>query len=435
MVSMIEAFLVPKSIVSRNQVKILYKPHEDGDDESRGLLKLKTRAPAAGFNLQKALRDGEDKKETGMNTELIKALFLNQIIILILGVGISLGTVLWHEGFDALMSPWTVFQWGSSEFDAIALSGNPIILGTISAIPALLFSNLIESSDRREFANINFSTIIMVLTLFGRRSSPPTEFIPEEFREKKVITTKAYEVLGTSIALSAVTGICEETVFRLLLPSLLIRYMGLNTILSLVVQSALFGIGHTQPGSPIKENAIIIALQGINGLWFGAIFLAFGLPTSMTAHAVFDFIVFYKTWSDANAQIEYADQMYSKPLPPELEKAVREALAEAPSNNLNPRIISFVRRLFFTFDFDKNKTLSLSEVRKGLSYQALQRKSAPPPQEQIDALFNQVIASRAKYSNAHFSKSQEDRLDLSDFIRLISLSTQQSRLAAGARSV
>jgi membrane protease YdiL (CAAX protease family) len=116
----------------------------------------------------------------------------------------------------------------------------------------LAFSNFIENSDNPNFANINFSTIIMCLTLFGRRKAPPQDLIPPELRDKPIATTKPLDVAIQSFVLASTTGFCEETVFRQLVPGLIAYYTGNNFLYPLIGQALLFGIGHVQPGTSGK---------------------------------------------------------------------------------------------------------------------------------------------------------------------------------------
>ena len=74
---------------------------------------------------------------------------------------------------------------------------------------------------------------------------------------------------------------------------------------------------------------------------------------------------------------------------------------------MDPRVFSAVKRLFYIFDFDKNKTLSKAEVRKGFSYLALEKAGNPPPQKEVDTLFD-----------TYTSEKDKNRLSFVDFLRL-----------------
>lgn len=290
------------------------------------------------------------------------------------------------------------------------------------------------SHQKRAFANVNFSTIVMSLTLFGRRSAPPPEFVPLEQRGTQFVTTQSSDAALMSLYLSIVTGFCEETVFRRELPALLVQLTGGNVSLALLGQALLFGLGHGNPGSPAAENAIVMGLQTFNGLGFGLLYVASGgdIVPCILAHALYDFVTFFKTWMDANGQIEYSETMFRKPLPPDEERKLQQLIrAAAAGKNVDPRVYPTIKRLFYTFDFDKNESLSLSEVRKGIAYMALERAGTPPPQEQVDALFRAVVQARDPTIDA---ATPRDRLSLSDFFRLYSAMMQQRGPAVTASS-
>jgi len=242
--------------------------------------------------------------------------------------------------------------------------------------------------------------------------------LPPQLKGKEIPTTKTADVFLQSFALSTVTGFCEEAVFRRELPALISLYTGGNNGLSLLGSSLLFGLGHASKGMRLQENAVMVSTMSIIGLGLGLIYMFSGgdVVPCMIAHAVYDFVTFFKTWLDANAQIEYADKLYKQPLPQETEKEVQRIL-RSRKNKISPRLYNAARRLFFVFDFDKNMSLSKSEVRKGISYLALEREANPPPQSEIDRLITYIIQTRDDYA----SETDENRLSFPDFVRLISM--------------
>jgi hypothetical protein len=275
----------------------------------------------------------------------------------------------------------------------------------------------------------------MTMTLFGRRKEPPSDFIPENYPIRPFPTTPAWDVVVQSLYLSVVTALCEETVFRRCIPAVIVSYTG-STAVALLGQAALFGLGHANRKSPRNENSIVVGLQFLNGLGNGLLYLLSGgdLLPCVVSHALYDFVTFYGTWMSSNGQLEYAEQMYCEPLDPDLEDQVRELLAQSGllsgKGKLDPRMYRTLKRLFYVFDFDQNKALSLSEVRKGVAYMALERHGVPPPQEQIDALFRAAVEARQELSSttvmlggegvpkATQQSRGEDRLTFVDFLRL-----------------
>jgi Ca2+-binding EF-hand superfamily protein len=106
--------------------------------------------------------------------------------------------------------------------------------------------------------------------------------------------------------------------------------------------------------------------------------------------------------------------MYLEPLEPDLEKEVSKI-------KIDPQVLKAIKRLFYTFDFDKNKTLSLSEVRKGFAYMAIEKQGKPPKQEELDAMFQKV------------ADPNTERLSFPGFLRMFSMTmTKKGRFAVAA---
>ncbi|KAL3913034.1 MAG: hypothetical protein SGILL_006650 [Bacillariaceae sp.] len=398
----------------------------DQADEDATLLKVQSKLPP-NFDARKALSKEEKHEETlspnvpstGMNTQFIVALLLNQALILAIATAVGAAVLFFNQGPSAFSNLPEILHWeglsGSSPglFD-LALTPQRIVFGVIGSIPLLINNFLIEQSDKRIFANINFSTITMVMTLFGRRSQPDPTFLPDRLKGRTFATTSWPQALAASIVLSVVTGFCEETVFRREVAGVLGQcFLNHNVGLILLAQAFLFALGHVQPNASSSrgENAVLIGLQLINGLGFGAIYLLAGgdIVPAMIAHALYDFIDFFKVWWDANGQLEYAEKMWKTDLPPEDRSEVERILREM-GMSMNDNQYKRLRRLFYTFDFDKNRTLSRSEVRKGIAYMAVERAGTPPKTEEVDFVFDQVNASGS------------DRLSFPDFLNLIMLS-------------
>jgi len=414
---------------------------DEGADETTAsaMLKIQTRAPP-GFDMKSALAetdgavDVQKMPKTGMNTALIRALLLNQGFILSVAVCGFAAALVSTSGFDALNNLDAVVSWSGLENQMNGAvidfgSWNSLAWGGIGAVPLLALSNRIENSDRREFANINFSTIVMAMTLFGRRRQKQ----PVDETMAMIPTTTPLDVGIQSAIISTVTGICEETVFRSLVPSILMIKTGGNLAVTVFGQAFLFALGHLQVGgassTTLAENGIVAGLQLANGLGFGLLYLASGgdLYTCIVAHAIYDFVTFFKTWMDANSQLDYAERMSQQPLDPEVERQVRGLLRSSPQlsqrrvgpdKKTSTTMFDAIKRLFYLFDFDKNQTLSLSEVRKGIAYMALERAGTPPPQKQIDFLFDEVVRERREAGAV--GRQQRDRLRLLDFILLYS---------------
>jgi membrane protease YdiL (CAAX protease family) len=379
-----------------------YRALEEEDDETT-MLKTSDRVPI-GYDMKKAL--AKRGRATGMNGPLIKALLNNQALILSLATAVTYGILFFTAGgFDGPISNMEEFiHWTGGPPSDMDVATSVAVGAFGGALPMLVFSNAVENSDNPKFAQINLSTILMVMTLFGRRTAPPQDLLPPELRGQNFLTTKNSDVAIQSLILSGTTGVCEETVFRQFVPGLIAYYTGDHFLVPLIGQALLFGLGHVQPGKTgATENGIVFGVQTINGLVHGALYVATGgniLPC-FVAHALYDFVVFFKTWMDANAQIEYAERMYETPFPPDEQREIKRVLA-AGGANPTPEQLKAVKRTFYIFDEDKNKTLSLSEVRKGLNYLAIEKAASPPPQGLV-----------AKFSRKRFLPSRTSATDLS----------------------
>jgi len=397
---------------------------EQDKDSDPTAIKLLARAPP-NFKMQKVLEDSTArqnvarvKPNSAINTPLIKALRANQYGLLALATVVSAVILLVTQGPEVFSHLDQVLKWtgeGSGVFE-FRLTPDALLLGIGSAMPMLALSNLIESSDKRVFTNLNFSTIILCMTLFGRRTLPPAEFLPPKYRSVDLPTTKNWQVLVEAFTLSSITGYCEEAIFRRQVPAVLAQIFTGNLWIPFFGQALLFGLGHMNPSQKPTENAVMVALQTINGLALGLILLLSGgqLVVPMIAHATYDFVTFFKTWNDANTQLEYAEEKYKEPLPPDVEQEVQIVLRSNPEMK-DARVLNTLKRLFYTFDYDKNKSLTLSEVKKGLMYFALEKHAKSLPSEkEIERAFASTVQSRQA------TGVPKDRLRFPDFLRLYS---------------
>ena len=410
-----------------------YRELDDEDNEADpSMLKVKTRVPL-GYDMKKAIQEQYTPEGSqpgdGVNRYLIRALTLNQYLILGLAVAISAVIIFTTNGPDSFNDLNNVLQWsGSTDIFDFDLTIERLLLGIGTAMVQLAISNYIENSDRRDFANINLSTITMCLSLFGRRSKPPPDFLPAPYRDGKrnFPTTSSVEAAKQSLVLSLITGFCEETVFRRLVPAMIVLLSGNDgsVLIPYFGQALLFGLGHAQPGSKLSENSIQVGLQVINGLGFGLLYVMSGgdLVPCMIGHATYDFVVFFKTWKDANDQLEYAESKALEPFTADVENEARRLIRATADPKIDPNLAyKIMKRMFYLFDIDKNETLSLSEVRKGVSYMAIERKvGEPPPQAVVDRLYTEVAPPGTT------------RLTFPDFVRLISISNGKKAVTSNA---
>lgn len=410
-----------------------YRELDESDDPNDpAMLRVMSRAPPA-FDVRQSIQEQQAASpKNGVNQGLIRALTANQFLILGLATAISAGILFFKEGSSAFANLNDIFLWtgtggGKGIFD-FSISAKSLLYGVGGALPLLAFSAAIENSDKRVFANINFATITMCLTCFGRRNAPPDELLPPQLKGKTLPTTKPIEAFVPSLLMSAVTGFCEEAVFRRQVPAMLALLYGSGSgdiLTPYLGQALLFGVGHLQPGNQPAENAVLLGLQTVNGLGFGLIYILSSgdIVSCMIAHCLYDTVTFFKTWKDANDQIDYADQMYLQPFSPDIDREVRRVLSQS---KMDSQQFKKMKRLFYTFDFDKNKTLSLSEVRKGIAYMNLAKAGTPPPEAAIDAAFKATVQSR------EHDVSLGPRLTFADFLRLYA-TTEKNKMAGGGR--
>jgi Type II CAAX prenyl endopeptidase Rce1-like/EF-hand domain pair len=257
----------------------------------------------------------------------------------------------------------------------------------------------------------------MCLTLFGRRTVPPPELRPAAVRDQPFAATKSTVAFPVAFLLAGLTGFCEESVFRRIVPSVIAQWAGVAggaggvPVVTLTGQAVLFALGHVQPGSTSSrgENAVLLALQLVNGFGFGLLYLLTDLPTCMICHAVYDTYEFYNTWATSNDQIEYADRQYQQEWDEPTQRKTRAMLSRLASSTTRidtPQMLNRLKRLFFTFDTDRNATLSRSEVRRGLAYLAVEQARRPPPEQLIDQAFDLVDEDR------------NNRVDFAEFVNL-----------------
>lgn len=390
----------------------------DVNDDDTSLLQIQAKAPPF-YKVHEVLGPKETQSATAMNEKLIDAVAVNQAVILGIGTAITSLLILLAKGPFAFGNLQEIMEWSHQRYPMdiwiMGWTWQRIAEGVLGALPLLALSRYIEKSDDRTYANINFATIAMSMTLFGRRKAPPDQFRPPELRGTTMPTTPSEIALGRALGISLITGYCEEIVFRREVPAALSLFIPSVPVV-LLLQAIIFGLGHLSPGARVGENAVLLGLQTANGLGFGIIYLLAGgdIVPCMIAHALYDFVTFFKTWQDANDQLEYAESKYATPLPRNVEREAQALIRTLYGSKEADRVYFAIKRLFYTFDFDKNESLSRTEVRKGIAYLSLERAGTPPPEEAVDRAFAAVLGSRGREAGS----PSGDRLSLPDFVRL-----------------
>ena len=174
---------------------IFYRPHtaEDRDELTSQLRKrtsptleragLEERAHPKATTGTSLDKDITASTPGAINVPIIVSLFANQFAILTFAAGLTAFYVLFSGNGEQFLSEgllnWTgnVDISKSYELDFSVTPGR-LLQGCIGAVPTIAFSNYIANSDDRRFATTNFSTIFMVMTLFGLRD--PNNFEKEQ---------------------------------------------------------------------------------------------------------------------------------------------------------------------------------------------------------------------------------------------------------------
>lgn len=350
----------------------------------------------------------------------VRSLATSQAIILTLTTLITMAALFFNgHGFNINSVHWN----GSNDFFSLwdlRLTPTRLVEGVAAAMPMIYFGSMLEHSDRRDASHVNFSTINMVMTLFGRRqhTHPITEEAnghhPDLHPE-----TSMFQVMVLSLCLAVLTGMTEEILFRGVIPSLIV-FQTQAVMAGLFGQAFLFGIGHLSPQATSEENKIVSGFQVANGIWHGVVYLAAGgdvLPC-IIAHTLYDMHVFVETWKRTNDQMDYTEEAVLRKLTTDDENEIRQIKREA-GPSLSAETLAFARRFFYAFDFDHRGSLSLADVQRAISYAFLHDK-VQPSERRVRAIFKRMI-KRRKDEGTQVGKDIEDRLRLTEFLRVLFL--------------
>lgn len=190
------SFLHPEPFVIQRSLPTLlyYRVHDESDDE-HAISKLRTRAGPT-FQRSDVSFPAARSPVVGINTPLIISLILNQLTILAFAAGITSAFIFFTGNQDFLSDG--VLNWSglndapSADFD-LSITPLRFMQGVLGAMPTIALSLKIEQSDDRKFASTNFSTTLMVMTLFGRRRS---NFRSQEKKIKMDILEPVTKTIG-----------------------------------------------------------------------------------------------------------------------------------------------------------------------------------------------------------------------------------------------
>lgn len=344
----------------------------------------------------------QEVQRSKQSMDLIHAIWLNQGAILLFGTALATVATFLSSGAVGLSS----LHWnGGSDFHSFfdwSLNEIRLLEGILATIPMIALGTLVENSDRREASQVNFSTINMVISLFGRRRSS---------RDPEATNSSTVMILSGLIALS--TGISEEMVFRGYIPTA-IESVSHSLPLALLGQAVLFALAHISPKSSPGENKVVGGLQLANGLWYGLVYAASGgdIVPCIIAHALYDMHVLCETWCSINKQMDYTQDAFQRDLDTKEVEALAMMQRQA-GPSLNDETLNFARRFFYAFDYEHKGSLCLSDVFRAVNYAFLQ-DSVIPPQEDVEKIFDSVIDTRDASLDY-----PGDRLTVSEFLRLL----------------
>ena len=291
-----------------------------------------------------------------------------------------------------------------------------VTTGVLSALPMIYAGHRVGQSNQRDASHVSFATTDIVVTLFGRRKSPPQEATgPSSGNTFSTATTSTAVMIAWSLFLATLTAISEEIVFRGYIPVLVVALTH-SPATACVGQALLFGAGHWHVHGGNGENKIVATLQTTNGLWYGLVAALTGsLIPGLVAHMLYDIHVFVSSWHHVNEQMDWTEKTYPSPLSA-ADQADLARMQHLSGEALTNETLAFCRRFFYAFDEDHLKSLSLHNCQRAISYAFLQDKVAPS-EAQVAAMFGMILNERV--SERPTIELRVGRLRLPEFLRLL----------------
>ena len=201
-----------------------------------------------------------------VNKAMIRSIIINQIVV---------GYSIWLTNGDgrALLS--------ATQFDPTSL-----VVGAAGGLAVIAVGRFIEKSPNPLFAELNLSTNMLVLRLFGPRPQPIVAGV-------------------VSLAIATLVALTEETVFRGVVTSRLAENLGALPGAGCAI--LLFALGHINPLALGKETLLLFALQVFTGTSFTLLaFATGGLAAPIVAHCLYDWYTFYESHLAVTGQMEYS---------------------------------------------------------------------------------------------------------------------------------
>mmetsp|Transcript_19122 Transcript_19122/g.29907 ORF Transcript_19122/g.29907 Transcript_19122/m.29907 type:complete len:326 (-) Transcript_19122:358-1335(-) len=256
-------------------------------------------------------------------------------------------------GFTALASIASLEAEGRFGGVGVSVGPLPILLTLLGSVPLCFAGYTISRSEDKVFTDINCSTNLLALRLFGGKKAIPQAAV-------------------LSAIIGIVTGICEELSFRGVgLPVLASRLEGsgfppLPT--ALAIGALAFGAAHWSWGGKVKENLLTVGLQTGTGLWFGILHVlgGFNLLIPAGAHALYDAFTLLEAHVATTSQLEYATYMAKNPEGLGTEDVEARIQAKLSSGEVSEEVVQNARLIFYLADVSRDRRLGTFEVRNAL---------------------------------------------------------------------
>ena len=169
----------------------------------------------------------------------------------------------------------------ATNFDPVSLG-----VGVVGGAAVVAVGRFIEKSPNPLFAELNLSTNMLVLRLFGPRPQPIVAGV-------------------VSLGIATLVALTEETVFRGVVTSRLAENLGALPGAGCAI--LLFALGHINPLALGKETLLLFALQVFTGTSFTLLaFATGGLAAPIVAHCLYDWYTFYESHLAVTGQMEYS---------------------------------------------------------------------------------------------------------------------------------
>ena len=261
-----------------------------------------------------------------LNKQLVRQTILNQILI---------GFTIWTGGAGAqALEKLAQFNTGA------------VVLGAVGVLPLIYLSRQVETSESTAVADLNLSTNLLLLRLFGDRPQPIL-------------------AATVSIIMAGLTGLVEETTFRgQLLPKMAQSFNSLPAAFGL--STLLFAVLHINPIATfrgglngLRDATVLVAYQVATGAWFATLgLLSQNLAVPIIAHALFDFYVFFATHLVVTKQMEYARA--------QVQKGPGSAAENKWRQERGADFVLGARETFYLADTNRDGVLSRAELRIAL---------------------------------------------------------------------